>query len=911
MPDWKEEIAKRLASLKLPPAREAEIVEEVAQHLEDRYRESVAGGATEEEACRLALEALSEEDLLARGLWRVERKVRHEPEVPGGEGRSNFLASIWQDLRYGLRTLGKNPAFTVAAVVTLALGIGGATAIFNATEEALLSPLPLPEPQQLVAVYNFDRKAARYVSSSYPDYADFSQRSQSFQHLSAYVRLPLNLSIGDSTEGISVEAVSADYFSMLELPPLAGRAFNREDGESSSAQRVAMVGEDLWRKRFGGDPSLIGKPITIANHAFLVIGVVPKRYRGANLNWGDPPQVWIPLRTVPLLLPRVGDLDIFHRRAARWMVLLGRLKQGVTISQAEAELRVIAAELAQAEPATNRDVTVAAFPASRSKFWPAYRDSITQSLVVFSVGAGLVLLLACANVSNLLLERAFARSREMAIRIALGAARGRLIRQLMAENLLLVIASFSVSLLVAYGLDGVLARFPHAFGIPLALDLGLGSRMLLFGLLLSLATILLFGLAPALQASQPDVMPSLKESGNAPLQGSSHDWLQRSLVVAQVAFSMVLLVVGGIFARSVLKAYSVELGFRPDDLAIMSFDVPREHLNDARNQDFIEAALRGVSSVPAVETATLARDVPLTMMHPTMQVADAESRTPEVFRAAYNVVGPDYLRTLGITILAGRDFTWRDGKDSAKAVIVNQTLAKRLWPGSSVAGHTIAVEDDLGHRTLLEVVGLARDSKYVSVWEPAEPYMYFAAWQWPLPAGSLIVRTRGEPSSLLRKIQRKWQEGFPGVPLYGVHTGKEHVRMSLAPQRLAAGLLGSFAILAAIVASVGLYGVVACSVARRRREIGIRMAIGAEPAMVVRHILAQALSLTAFGLFFGAGAASILMRFIASQVKGVSPYDGITFAAVAVLLCAMATGAALIPALRAANVDPLTALRAE
>ncbi len=670
-----------------------------------------------------------------------------------------------------------------------------------------------------------------------------------------------------------------------------------------------MVGEDLWRKRFGGDSNLIGKTITIANHAFLVIGVVPKRYRGANLNWGDPPQVWIPLSTFSLLRPRTAEIDIFHQRAARWMVLLGRLKQGVTVSQAEAELRLIAAELARSEPATNRDITVAAFSASRSKFWPAYRGSITQSLMVFSVGAGLVLLLACANVSNLLLERAFARRREMAIRIALGAGRARLIRQLMAENLLLVIASFSAALLVAYGLDGVLARFPNAFGIPLPLDLGLGSRTLLFGFLLSLATILFFGVAPALQASQPDIIPSLKESGNAPLQGPSSDWLQRLLVVVQVAFSMVLLVVGGIFARSILKAHSVELGFRPTDLLIMSFDVPREHYNDARSQIFLEAALRGVSTVAGVETVTVARDVPLTMMHSTMQVADAESR--EVLRAAYNMVGPAYFHTLGIAILAGREFTWGDKENSAKGVIVNQTLAKRLWPGSSAVGHTIAVEDELGHRTLLEVVGLARDSKYVSVWEQPEPYMYFAAWQWQLPAGNLIVRTRGEPGTLLREIQRKWQEAFPGAPLYAVHSGKEHVRMSLAPQRLAAGLLTSFAILAAIVATVGLYGVVACSVARRRREIGIRIAIGAEPAMVVRRILGQALSLTALGLVLGGVAACVLMRLVASQVKGVSPYDGITFVVVSVLLCAMAAGAALIPALRAANVDPLAALRSE
>ena len=869
---------------------------ELEAYLEAETDENIARGMSPEEARYAAHRKLGNATLIREEIYHMNSL--------------GWLETLWQDLRYGLRMLRKNPAFTAAAVVTLALGIGGATAIFNATDQTLLSPLPLPEPQQLVAVYNFDKKAARYVSSSYPDYEDFSQHSQSFQHLSAYVRLPLNLSIGESTEGVSVEAVSTDYFSMLELPPLAGRAFTREDGESSSTQPVAMVGEELWRKRFGGDSSLIAKTITIANHAFLVIGVVPKRYRGANLNWGDPPQVWIPLSTVPLLLPRIGDLDIFHRRAARWMVLLGRLKQGVTVSQAEAELRLIAAALAQAEPATNRDVTVAAFSASRSKFWPAYRDSITRSLVVFSVGAGLVLLLACANVSNLLLERAFARRREMAIRIALGAARGRLVRQLMAENLLLVIASFSVALLVAYALDGVLARFPNAFGIPLALDLGLGSRILFFSFLLSLATILLFGLAPALQASQPDIIPFLKESGNAALQGPSGHWLQRSLVVVQVAFSMVLLVVGGMFTRSVLKAYSVDLGFRPDNLLIMRVEAPREHLDGARSQVFTQAALREVSSVAGVETATVAWDLPLTM-RPTMSVADANSRNPEEIEVAYNMVGPDYFRTLGIAILAGREFTWRDNGNSTKGVVVNQTLAQRLWHGSDVVGRTILVNDQPGHRVLAEVVGLARDSKYVSIWENAEPYMYFAAWQWEFPAVNLIARTRGEPLGLVRGIQHEWREAFPGVVLYGIHTGDEHVRVSIAPQRLAAGLLTSFAILAAIVASVGLYSVVAFSVSRRRREIGIRMAIGAKPATVVRDILGRALLLTGIGLILGGAGACVMMRFIASQVRGVSPYDGLTFIGVSLLLFATSAGAAFIPALRAARVDPLRELRSE
>jgi predicted permease len=299
------------------------------------------------------------------------------------------------------------------------------------------------------------------------------------------------------------------------------------------------------------------------------------------------------------------------------------------------------------------------------------------------------------------------------------------------------------------------------------------------------------------------------------------------------------------------------------------------------------------------------------MMQSTTQVADAESPTPVVLRAAFNMVGPGYFHTLGIAMLVGRDFTWDDRENSPKAAIVNQTLAERLWPGSSAVGRTLMVEDQPGRRTVVQVVGLARDSKYVSVWESPQPYIFLAVWQWHYPVGNLIVQTRGEPQRLMHEIQRSWQDASPSVALSGLHTGSEHVKASLAPQRLAAGLLASFAILAVIVASIGLYGVVAYSVARRKREIGIRMALGAEPARVVGRIVGQALSLTALGLILGAGASCALMRLIASQVKGISPYDAVTFAAVPVLLCAIAAGAALVPALRAAHADPLQALRSE
>ncbi len=443
---------------------------------------------------------------------------------------------MWRDIRFGVRTLRRNRAFAIAAILTLSLGIGANTAIFSMVDEILLRPFPLPDPGHLAQVYSFNRKTGSFVSGSYPDYQDFRRRSLSFRQLAAYVRLPLDVTIGGHVERISVEGVTDNYFAMLELPPLAGRTIGREDELASDP--VAMIGETLWRQKFGGDAAVLGKDITIEDHRFTVVGVIPKRFRGTNLNWDDPPEVWIPLHTCPLVVPGFEAADIFHRRLP-WLVVTGRLRPTVTVAQAEAELETIAAGIAHDQPTTNRDLTARAFDLSRSKFWPAYRNSLTRSLMVFAGAAGLVLLLACANVSNLLLQRALKRRREFAVRLAMGAGRVRLVRQLMAESLLLAIPAFGCALVVARGIEALLLHFPGAFGVALALDLSLERRVLFFSIAISLATTVLFGLLPAFQATRPEVWPSLKDSGNgSPAHG--RDWLRHSLVVVQVAFSVVL-----------------------------------------------------------------------------------------------------------------------------------------------------------------------------------------------------------------------------------------------------------------------------------------------------------------------------------------------------------------------------------
>ena len=555
---------------------------------------------------------LEQDALRANGLPEAEARTfaRRAFGSPTA-ARERFYESrrwLWgdhflQDLRFAARSLRRGPGFAAAAVLTLALGIGANTAIFSAIDDALLRPFPLPSPHQLAQVYSFNRRTNRFVSTSYPDYEDFRRLSRSFQQLSAYVRLPLNITTGVHTERITVEGVTDNYFAMLELPALAGRTLSLED-DLPGAPPVAMIGETFWRERFQSDPAILGKPIDIEDRLFRIVGIVPSRYTGINLNWDETPQIWIAIHATPLVVPGFGAADVFHHRSMQFVPVAGRLRPGVSPGRAEAELKTIAAALAQSDPATNRDLTAVVFDLSRSKFWPSYRGTVTLSLLVLAAAAGLVLLLGCANISNLLLQRALGRRREFAIRLALGAGRARLVRQLIAESLLLILPSFVFALIVAQALGKVLLQFPGALGLDLTLDLSIESRVLAFSAALSLGTALLFGLAPALQATRPDVWPSLKEPSGA-FSAARRDGLRHALVVLQVTFCFVLLVGGGLFARSLWKAYATDLGFRPQNLLMIAYNFPQSQTTSAgRVQSFKQNVVRHLSGLSGIDSAS-------------------------------------------------------------------------------------------------------------------------------------------------------------------------------------------------------------------------------------------------------------------------------------------------------------------
>jgi predicted permease len=586
-----------------------------------------------------------------------------------------MLDSIRQDLRYAFRGLCGSPLFAGAAVLTLSLGIGANTAIFSAIDETLFRPLDFPQPEQLADVFAFNKSTQTFLSSSYPDYEDLRARTQTFQQISAFVRMPLNVAWRRRNGRLPVEAVSGNFFSMLELPPAGGRSFR--DGDDSAANgRVAMISEEI------ADDSSIGAKILIEDEPFIIIGIVPKHYHGTNLNWGDPPQVWIPLQATASILPRFRTLDLFHQRARPWLLITGRLKPGIGVARAQAEIQTIAAGIARSSPGTNRDITGMVFSASRAKFWPSYRASITQSLAVFAFAAGLVLLLTCANLSNLLLSRAVGRRREFAIRLSIGAGRGRLAGQLLTESLLLALPSCAAALGIALGLSKILVDFPNALGLPLALDGGVDNRMLFFCMALSVLTTVLFGLAPAVAATRTDVLPALKESGNT-VSGSGHDWLRNALIVLQIGFSMILLVGGGLFERSVTSAWSVDFGFRPEGLLTAEFSPPPpgavavERLRRAQQE-----VLERLRMTPGVESVSLASGQPFSQFSFRTELrANGAIITVDRY-----TVSADFFHTIGLGLMSGREFNGRDNRTTPEVAIVNQTLAARLWPGRIRSG---------------------------------------------------------------------------------------------------------------------------------------------------------------------------------------------------------------------------------
>jgi len=808
------------------------------------------------------------------------------------------MVLLGQDLRFAARLLRTNPGFTALAVLSLALGIGVNTAIYSLIRAVLLPALPVVKAGRLVSIYHHYSRGQGYLSStSYPDYEYYRDHSRTLSGLMAYARVPMDVRIGEQAEQISGELVTANYFSVLGIQTTVGRTFRSED------RPVAIIGDRWWRRRFGSDRDVIGRTINIGRHVFTIVGIAPPGFRGIVLDWGDPPELWVPITAFREALP-IMPPEMLQRRDDDWLLVTGRLKPGLSLAQAQAEIRATAGQLAQAYPEI-QDRTAELLPLSRARFWPEQRKAVVTFLEILSAVTGLVLLIACFNVANLLLTRGIKRQREIAIRLALGAGRGRLVRQLVTESALLSLLGGVVGVAVASWTTALVRSYPRPFKIPLALETHIDLPTLAFALLLAMAVGIVFGIVPARRASRPDLLPSLKSETLHP--GVRGIRLRNVLVVGQVALSLVLLIGAGLFVRTLQRAQASDPAFRTGEAVLVDLDLAVAGYSDARGNQFYTDALARIQQLPAVELPALVWMAPLSGMRGGTNILPPGAAKP--VQVDWNVASPDYFRTLGLPLVRGREFNSGDSENVQPVAIINEIMARRFWPREDPIGKLLHLERP--GSPPLEIVGVVRDAHPGTFREPLRPCFYRPLSQKYMPEMTLIARTPGGTALALSQIRRELRALDRDLPVAQAETMHAHLDRALSQERLTASLLSGLGLLALALAVIGIYGVMSFSVAGRTREIGIRMALGARAAAVLAMILRQAAVLLGSGLVIGWAAAYGLTRYAASLLYGVSPTDPWTFGAVALLLIAVAVLASYLPARRAARVDPATALRFE
>jgi predicted permease len=809
------------------------------------------------------------------------------------------MQTLWQDLRYGARTLLKKPGFTLIAIITLALGIGANTAIFSLVNTALLRPMPVERPEQLVSLNNF---SLNLPVISFPNYRDFRDRNNSFSGMMAYRYTPFGLSNNGVNERVWGYLATGDYFEVLGVKPALGRLFTPEDDKAPGAHPVAVLTYDSWQKRFAGDPQVIGKTVIVNGGAFTIIGVAPQGFYGSEIIYR--PEIWFPT----MMQEQVEGWTALETRGASSFFAQGRLKPGVTMSQGEAELKTIAAQLAREFPNENEGLTVTLSPAGLLGAW--MRGPITGFAGVLMAVVGLVLLLACTNLANLLLARATERRKEIAVRLAIGAGRWRLVRQLLTESILLSTLGGALGLLLAYWLVDAVMRLKPPIDVALSTEMQIDGRVLLFTLFVSAMTGLVFGLLPALQATKPDLAPALKDEVS--LGGYRRSWLRNGLVVLQVSLSLLLLICAGLTLRGLQRAQLLDPGFTPQNALEMSFDLSIHGYDVQRAHDFRRRLLERVRGLPGVQYAGLSGNVPLNLSvssNPIYVEGQPEQRGANVPTAMASRATPGLLSALGTRLIQGRDFTEQDAESKKDVALVNETFARRFWSGQSALGKRFSNAGSAG--PWIEVVGVIQDGKYFSLNEEATPFVYTNML--PSTGGSvtLVARTTGEPQSAITAIRREFQQLDATAPLYNVRTMVDHMAIPLFPARVAATLLLGFGLLALGLAAIGIFGVMSYAVTQRTREIGIRIALGAQTGGILKLVAGQGLKLTALGLIIGLAVAFAGTRLMSGFLYGVSALDVVTFAGVSLLLTLVALLACYIPARRAMKVDPIVALRRE
>jgi putative ABC transport system permease protein len=803
------------------------------------------------------------------------------------------MGALLQDLRYSVRTLLKKPGFALVMILALGLGIGANSAIFSVVSTVLLQPPPYPESERLVFVWENSQRIGRF-SMSVPNYVDFRDQNEVFEEISAMATGTYNLTGDGEPERLRGLRVTEDLFRLLRVQPVLGRGFI-PDEDRPGAERVVVLTDALWQRRFGGDPAIVGRTVNLSDRAHTVIGVMPPDFRfimGAEL--------FVPLAADPAE----------ESRGAHYLLSVARLRPGVTPEQAEAALDAIAGRLEQQYPDSNTGWDTIVTP-----YQLQLVERVRPALLVLLGAVGFVLLIACANVANLLLARAATREKEIAIRTALGAGRGRLVRQLLTESVLLGLLGGALGLLLAYwSLDLMLALKPE--NLPRADSIGIDGQVMGFTLFLSVATGLLFGLVPALQSTSPHLAETLKEGGGKSTESARRHRLRGLLVVSEVALAVMLLIGAGLLIKSFARLLEVPVGFEPGGVLTARVTLPEAKYTDgAARAAFYRDAQQRIAALPGAESVGLVDNAPIDGGGSVLSFS-IDGRPPAVRgeepAANIHVIGDGYLRTMGIPVVRGRDLTEAEAWGDVPVTLINQTMAQKLWPGQDALGGRIRFGSSQ-EAPWLTIVGIAGDVRHRGLDEEAGMEVYLPVQRWASAAVTMtfVVRAAVTPSTLLAPLREQIRALDPTLPVFGVNTMEQIVADSVSGQRFNLMLLGCFAALALALAVVGIYGVMAYSITERTREVGIRMALGARGTDVLGMLLSQGMRQVLLGLGLGLAGALAISRVMASLLYGVSATDASVFGGAVVVLAAVALLAVWLPARRATKIDPMVALRYE
>jgi predicted permease len=868
--------------------------EDIREHIERETQDNIERGMSDEEARFAALRKFGN-----------LTQIREETREVWIWARLEQLA---QDVRYSLRMLRKSPGFTIVAVFSLALGIGVNTALISLVEAVLFPPFAAAQPSKLINIYPSSIAHGGYQSTSYPDYAYFRDHSHTLSEIAAYSRLSPSWTHDDQTELLRIEVVSDNYFSVLGVNVILGNTFSSNGALSSGRDPSAVISYRFWQQRFGSDTNIIGKTLILNGSSFTIVGVAPPKFEGVDISWGVQPELWVPLSMQTAVTST--HTDLLNKPNAAWLLVIGRLKPDVQLRQAESEIKVLAQQLDQLRGGKSSDRTAIVIPTSGARFWPEDHNSVVQVLWLLAVATGFVLMIACANVSNLLLARTAGRKREIGIRIALGASRARIIRQFLIESTLLSLIGSAVGLLLAIWIIRLVVAFGSPFGIQLALDLRLDMRVLAVTFLLSFASALIFGLVPAIAAARLSPKEAMSR-GEQNAFGFRGFRLRNIMVVAEVALAFSCLIGAGLSFRSLRKVEASDLGFDANRVLAVTMTLNTRVYGTKEGIHFYSQLLESVSRLSGVRSLGIAHDTPLSVVRSEERVlvddeTGQDNQDERVIEG--DSISPGYFQTLGIPILRGRDFRAEDDALAPAVAIINRTMAERVWPHQDPIGKRMKIHGEDAYR---EVIGVVENAKLHTAWETPQPYFYRPFAQSYSVAYTLLVRGENDPLDYLAGIRRQVSLLDKNVPTFDVEPLSEQIEKSLSQPRLIATSLLALTGIALLLAASGIYGVMSYAVSQQVQEFGIRMAVGAQPRNILKLVVVRAVILVGAGMGLGVLTVITMVHFLSGFLYGIRPSDPASLIAAGSVLVITALFATYAPARRATKIDPLAALKSE